>query len=229
MIQKRLSYYWMFLSFQSGVINSAGFVLFSVYLTHMTGLFSKIGLEAEQTHLKALLWWLSIPLVFLIGALLSTVWIEGQARHRRNPRYEWVFLLMGTLLALMGFANVLADLGVRAMWVIAFCSGMQNAIFNERTGAIMRSTHFTGTTTDLGISLARVFFKTTGKDPKQIAFESRLASLRAGSIASFIGGSMLGSLLALKFGTTAFWMPALICFVLAYDATKVLKVLEARR
>jgi len=227
MIQRRLGYYWMTLSFQSGVINSAGFVLFSIYLTHLTGIFSKIGLEAEQMNFSELAWWLFIPLVFLAGALLSTVWIEGQARTRDNPRYEWVFTLLAVAMMFLGTRHGIT--GPLPIWIVAFCAGAQNAVFNERTGAIMRTTHFTGNTTDLGISLARVVFKTAGSEPDHLRFERRLVSMRASSILCFVAGSIVGSLLALKFDYRAFWIAAAIYFGMAYDSTKVFKILRAKK
>lgn len=219
----------MILSFQSGVINSIGFILFSVYLTHLTGIFSKIGLEAEQMHWSELLWWLTFPLTFVVGALLSTVWIEGQARNTQNPRYEWIFSLLALLMLSACSTALLTQIGARVMWLIAFCAGAQNAIFNERSGAIMRTTHFTGTTTDLGIGLARVLFKTLGNDAKRLAFENRLVFLRCISIVCFVLGSLMGSLLALRFHTLAFALPAGLYLLMAIDSTKVLKVLQAHK
>jgi uncharacterized membrane protein YoaK (UPF0700 family) len=227
MMQKRLGFYWMTLSFQSGLINSAGFVLFSVYLTHMTGLFSKIGLEVEQLHFQELLFWLALPASFLLGAMLSTIWIEGEARKNDNPRYEWLFSLLSLLMGIL--ILVVSASGLSALWLVAFCAGAQNATFNERSGAIVRTTHLTGTTTDLGISLARVFFKTLGDSKERLDFEKGLIKLRASSIVVFILGSIIGSLLAIKFKAHAFWLPCAIYVALSLDSTKVRDLLRAKK
>lgn len=228
MIQKRLRHYWITLSFQSGVINSAGFVLFSIYLTHLTGTFSRIGFEAEHLNFSALIWWLSIPTMFLVGSMASTVFIEGHARKHNNPRYEWVFGFFTLSMVMICFSQTLNLNMTFVVNLISLCAGAQNAVFNERTGAIMRTTHLTGTTTDLGTSLARIFFKTLGPEKNVLDFEKNLAKLRCFAIIYFIFGSVVGSLLAIKFGFYAFGLPAIIYLIIAYDSTKVLKILEAK-
>ena len=53
--------------------------------------------------------------------------------------------------------------------LLCTASGLQNAVVSSLSGSIIRTTHLTGTTTDLGIGLIRVLYSTG--DPHRLAKE----------------------------------------------------------
>lgn len=71
------------------------------------------------------------------------------------------------------------------IWVCSLSCGMQNALTSKYSSNIIRTTHLTGTTTDLGITIAHIL-----KGRKDELWK---LSIQMISIASFFCGGILGS------------------------------------
>jgi uncharacterized membrane protein YoaK (UPF0700 family) len=96
--------------------------------------------------------------------------------------------------------------------LICLVCGLQNGAITTVSKAVVRTTHLTGLTTDLGIGLVRVFYK---KSIKGGVGDEGLANLmRLGIILSFGIGSAGAGLIFLKNGYKGFLAPAVTSGVL---------------
>jgi uncharacterized membrane protein YoaK (UPF0700 family) len=97
--------------------------------------------------------------------------------------------------------------GYALLALLCLICGMQNATVSTVSRAVVRTTHLTGLTTDLGIGIARVLNKTR---LKKIDEDIQANLMRVGIILFFGLGSVLGSLVFLKAGFRGFLLPAFI-------------------
>ena len=73
--------------------------------------------------------------------------------------------------------------------------GMHNTVMTVLSGGIIRSTHMTGTVTDLGIELGKVLYYRRSKNPKlpDIAVNRPKMRLLLALLAAFILGGVVGA------------------------------------
>ncbi|MBB6130701.1 YoaK family protein [Mucilaginibacter lappiensis] len=148
----------------AGFVNAAGFLAFAVLTTNVTGhaaLFAeRIAMEDWKTARVVALW----MFLFLAGAFISSFIVS---RLGRNQRYSYVFPILieaGILLA-VSLTGSRYDYSLVSKEFFAgsllFAMGMQNSLVSIVSGSVVRTTHLTGTFTDLGIELAQVLQKKT--------------------------------------------------------------------
>lgn len=199
-------------------MNIGGLLSVHQFVSHITG---ASGVFARALHLsewQAAASALSFPLFFLFGSFLSGAFIEVRRRKDLPPIYLWVTLLISLiylLIAALGSSGFLGQFGeplegVQDFVVVALlclACGIQNALFTQASGAVVRTTHLTGITTDLGIGLARVLFKTDEHHKEMTANK-----LRIGIILSFLAGSLFGVPLFFEWEFATFLLPAAMSF-----------------
>ncbi len=203
------------LSLTAGFVNAAGFLGFSVLTTNVTGhaaLFAEaLVMEDWKTSRVVALW----MVLFLAGAFFSSLIINLIGR---NQRFSYVIpLLVETiaflLVALFGYRydNSLTGKEIFAGSLL-FVMGMQNAMVSLVSGWVVRTTHLTGTFTDLGIELAQLF-----KGEKKELLVLKL-KLRGTIIFCFLSGAIFGAYLFRFFSYHAFFLPGIILiYTLLYD------------
>jgi uncharacterized membrane protein YoaK (UPF0700 family) len=185
------------LALNAGIINGVGLVgLQRQSLSHMSGNSTEIGLAVVQNDYGQVLHLIIILLAFLCGAAFSGFVIQDAAL-RLGRRYSFAlicesgFLLVSMLLLNRGFAQ--GD-----YWASAAC-GLQNAMVTTYSGAILRTTHVTGTFTDLGMSIGHLL--------RGMHVDRRRIVLYVLLISGFIGGGVVGADLFLRLRYSAFIVP----------------------
>lgn len=218
---------WLSLAFQAGVINVGGYLACHRFVTHTTGFSTFFGVELAQGHIFNALGMLSVPIFFLLGSMLGGILVDLRLLKNQRPRYSMIFFLMTFCLAFIviaGNAGFLGSFGEPLnsphdyLLLILLCltSGLQNATVTSVFGAIIRTTHLTGLTTDLGIGLMRVFsgnYKATRQD------EIRAIFMRMGIIAAFACGSF-AAFVFVRFQYWGFTVPALVSGALLFTSLK---------
>ena len=209
------------LGFTAGFVNAAGFLGFTVLTTNVTGhaaLFAeRIAFQDGATARVVALW----MLLFLAGAFISGLLVS---RIGRNQQYSYV-IPVGMEIAIL---LVVALLGHRYNGSLVgkeffagsllFAMGIQNALVSLVSGSVVRTTHLTGTFTDLGIELAHVLQKSRGDRPLLI---SRI-KLRLAIIFFFMCGALGGAYLFRSLGFHAFLAPvSVLTYTLIYDALRI--------
>lgn len=207
---------WMAMAFQAGTLNIGGFMACHQFVSHVTGYATLFGHEASRGDFVHATGLLLVPGFFLIGAIIAAQLIDLKIRREEKPRYYLVFgVMLGLLLvvAIGGFNGLFGTFGEplaqpRDYALLAFLClicGLQNATITSVSRAVVRTTHLTGLTTDLGIGIVRVLRKRAG-DPR-VDEESRANAMRAGLIVSFAFGSFSGAFVFSKAGYRGFLLP----------------------
>jgi uncharacterized membrane protein YoaK (UPF0700 family) len=205
----------------AGFVNAAGFLAFSVLTTNVTGhaaLFAeRIALEDWKTARVVALW----MFLFLAGAFISGLIVS---RVGRNQQFSYVIPILIEIAILIGIAagGYKYDHSLVSKEIFAgsllFAMGLQNSLVSMVSGSVVRTTHLTGTFTDLGIELAHVLQKSGTERP---ALKSRI-KLRAIIIFFFMAGALAGAYLYRFCGFYAFFLPAAILFyTLLYDIFRI--------
>ncbi|MNR22829.1 hypothetical protein D3C85_1398050 [compost metagenome] len=96
--------------------------------------------------------------------------------------------------------------------------GLQNALVSVISGSVVRTTHLTGTFTDLGIELAHLVHKS---DHDQEVIKSKI-KLRLVIIFFFMTGAIIGAYLFDRFRFQCFFVPIVVLFyALLYDIFRI--------
>lgn len=93
---------------------------------------------------------------FLIGAILSGLIIPYN-NYARDNRYNFAFILEA-LLIFFGMLGLICAVPT-SKYLLAVALGLQNGCTTHYGKSIIRTTHMTGTTTDLGIMIAHKLIK----------------------------------------------------------------------
>jgi uncharacterized membrane protein YoaK (UPF0700 family) len=205
----------------AGFVNSAGFLAFSVLTTNVTGhaaLFAeRIAMEDWKTARIVALW----MFLFLAGAFISSLIVSFIGR---NQRFSYVIPILIEMAILLGVAlcGYRYDGSLIAKEIFAgsllFAMGLQNALVSIVSGSVVRTTHLTGTFTDLGIELAQVLQKHTIERP---ALKARI-KLRSAIIFFFMCGALAGAYLFHYLRFYAFFVPvSILIFTLVADVFRI--------
>ncbi len=193
------------LAFSAGGVNAIALMGFAkLSVSHVTGnvtLFSSAIAHGDWWRLLLIT---TTLLAFLLGAIISG-FIVGQASLKLGKRYglalfvEAILLALSTLLFLSD--NVLGQL------TSAMACGLQNAMVATYSGAVIRTTHLTGLTSDMGASIGnwlagRKICKAT------VLFQAIIWYC-------FAGGAILGAFLYAVIGYQALFIPTSIIFLSA--------------
>lgn len=207
---------WFLLAFQAGAVNAGGFLACSRFVTHTTGFATHFGVELAGHHEGAAIGMLAVPFFFLLGAMITSHFVDARLARGLPARYGVPSLLifLSLLAALVGgllgkFGPFNGEMAFRddfpLLVLLCLASGLQNALVTNSAGIVVRTTHLTGVTTDLAMGLVRYLGGARGKE--------RQATLaRAGIIGSFVLGSTASAYLCTHLHFAAFSLPVLTSF-----------------
>ena len=187
------------LAFVAGAINAGGFLAVHQYTSHMTGIVSSMAdslvLGAPQVALSGLGGLLS----FLLGAMCCAMLINYARRRGLFSAYALPLLLEAVLLLCFGVAGgTLQDLHAifvpATVMLLCFIMGLQNALISKMSRSEIRTTHITGTLTDIGIELGRLLYwnHPGAQGPRVLADRRRLRTL-VGLVLGFFVGGLVGA------------------------------------
>jgi uncharacterized membrane protein YoaK (UPF0700 family) len=210
---------WFLLAFQGGLLNAGGYLAVHRFVSHVTGFATLFGVDAVTKDWGSAFGMLFGPLFYLLGTIISAWFIERERIRAREPKYKIVFfLIIFNLIFLSIFGNLgyLGNFGEEfhygrdyvVLFILALTCGLQNAVISSASGAVIRTTHLTGPTTDFGIGLVRLWTERKNKN-KDLIFANWC---RAGIICSFIIGSLVGAYLYSQFTFLGFLFPAFTSF-----------------
>lgn len=209
---------WSALAFGAGFVNAVAFLACQRFVTHVTGILTHAGVDEGRWGLFAE--YLAVLVCFIVGAASAVVVLDGR-RLRGLPSFPWIPLCTVAVLlagcALAGHLGAFGDFGAEVesrrdfvlLWILAFAMGLQNASVANATGALVRTTHMTGTATDLGVALAFLLLRDTSPDTRQAA--RRTLILRGAKVVAFIVGGMAAALVVPHLAYLSFLIPAAIC------------------
>jgi uncharacterized membrane protein YoaK (UPF0700 family) len=144
---------------------------------------------------------LAMMLSFLAGAFVCTTLISFGQRRRMRSRYALTLVFEAALMLVFGFMGNRLQQEIRftlpsTVMLLCFIMGMHNTVTSIISGAAVRTTHLTGTVTDIGIELSRLTYVNVhhrhGRE-RIVANRQKLTLLLL-ILASFLGGGVAGAL-----------------------------------
>lgn len=189
---------WFTLAFHGGAINIAGFLAVHRFVSHVTGFSAYFSVNLVNGNYQLALFAVLVPCFFLLGSFFTGL-ISTSNKSHKKPNFAQVFGLLfiiyfaiatlGNMGTFGNFGEEFQNLGDFILLILlSFSMGSQNAIVTHYSSSVVRTTHLTGLTTDLGIGLAKVFNKTAN------AKDIKANHLRIGLVVSFLTGSIFGSI-----------------------------------
>lgn len=205
---------WILLAFAAGSTNVAAFLTSDRFVTHITGIVARSGMDFGVWNL--MIDYAIVFSCFVAGAALSAIVIHS----KRSTDRAWIAQAMVSvtiaIVAITGHMGVFGPflkssaerpLDFVLLSVLAFAMGAQNAGGAIRTSMIVRTTHLTGPSTDLAIGLGILF--TGGLTSERRRELIAGVRLRIAKILAFAVGAAVTVPLAHKIGFGTFWLPAI--------------------
>jgi uncharacterized membrane protein YoaK (UPF0700 family) len=186
------------LAWVAGFVNSAALALFRSPVSHMSGTVSHLGIDLARAHWADAGGSAGIVLGFVAGAILAGV-LVGALKLVPGRAYGIVMFVEGVALALAGvfLLNGRLRLGLP---MIALGCGLQNAMSSSYCGLMIRTTHVTGTVTDIGVMLGH-WLRHRQIQRRKLAFLCAL-------VAAFGLGCWMGAATEFRFGPSVLFVPA---------------------
>lgn len=214
---------WMLMAFQAGILNIGGFMACHRFVSHVTGFATYFGYEISRGHETGAWAMLAVPLFFLFGAMLSGQLVDLRLKMHKKPKYFITFgvIFLLTLIVFIGgflgnfgtFGEPLDSLhGYALLMLLCLICGIQNGTITTVSKSVIRTTHLTGITTDLGIGLVRIFHHNKLGD--HLENEKKAMLMRLGIIFFFGLGSIIGGLIFARFAYWGFLIPVITSGVL---------------
>lgn len=209
------------LGLTAGMVNAEGFLGYSILTTNVTGhaaLFAeRLSIQDWRNSLIILLW----MMLFLAGAIITSLILTLKDENRR---FSYVIPILIEITIFL-FSAVYGS-GFVAAWggqkffagSLLFAMGIQNALVTMVSGSVVRTTHLTGTFTDLGIELAQLYKAEQSLRSATIA----KIKLHLVIIVFFMTGAVSGAYLFHHFNFKSFYAPvAVLVFALLYDLLRI--------
>jgi uncharacterized membrane protein YoaK (UPF0700 family) len=227
---------WMSMAFQAGMLNIGAFMACHRFVSHLTGFATFFGHEINQPDNSHAFGMLVVPLFFLFGCMISGQLVDIRLKLHKPPRYYitfgLIFFLLGVVLGLALFGSF-GKFGVpieesrNYALIILLCliCGIQNGTITSVSKSVIRTTHLTGVTTDLGIGIVRVLNRNNLKGDVGNEVQSNL--MRMGIIFFFGFGSVFGGYVFTKLEFLGFVFPVLTSGLL-FSAMLYFQVLKPR-
>lgn len=180
----------------AGALNTAAFEIVGFFSANMTGNISSLSDHLAKANVHTGFFFLAIVLLFIAGSGCSTLIINAGRRRNKPTVYAFNILIEGLLLALLGVIESLFTLsssGIVLILSLSFLMGLQNAVVTRISNARVRTTHVSGTSTDIGIELAMLFDVLRRKEsPKDAPLYLERLRLHTLTITAFLAGGVAG-------------------------------------
>lgn len=198
------------LSAVAGFVNSVALLVLAFPVGNLTALTTQLGMDSANPLLYESCMIVLIVFGFLLGAAGAGATLGGM-RTNTGPRHAAVLIGEAALLLAAAAAGLA---GIKVLLAAAAC-GLQNGMTSNFRGMTIRTTHFTGTMTDLGFMLGR---------SRRHGLDTWKATVLTTTVVLFLGGGAAGAVIGGQIGDHALIVPAAACLTLA-----VASLLHARR
>jgi uncharacterized membrane protein YoaK (UPF0700 family) len=180
----------------AGALNTAAFETVGFFSANMTGNVSSLSDHLAKANLHIGLFFLLIILLFIAGSLVSTLIINVGRRRQMRGIYAINILIEGIALLVLGVvesAFPFSGSGVLLVLSLSFLMGLQNAVVTRISNARVRTTHVSGTATDIGIEMAMLFDVLRRKEsPKDAPLYIERLKLHCYTVLAFLSGGVAG-------------------------------------
>eukprot|EP01031_Cornospumella_fuschlensis_P024245 gene24245-29317_t len=146
------------LALNAGFINGSTMLLGGYPSAHVSGTITKAGLDLANGDLEGAYVDCNITISFIVGAAITGVMLKDD-KFQLGIAYGPVFLLGSGLLLLASLANFFVPYSNLYFYLATMACGLQNSMTTKYSGSIIRTTHMTGTATDIGLTFGKMLLK----------------------------------------------------------------------
>lgn len=189
------------LAFNAGAVNAGGFLLVSMYTSHMTGFMSMVADNLVLGNFTLVLGAVGTMLAFTLGAATTAILVNWARSRHLHSEYALTLLLEAALLLVFGLLGATLDRQTAfavpmTVLVLAFTMGLQNALVSKISTSQIRTTHMTGIITDLGIELGKMlYWNKSSSQPESRVRANRIKLRLYGTLLAMFGlGGLVGAL-----------------------------------
>lgn len=179
-INKKLFLWISLLAFLGGGMNAFAILQFSLTASHITGTVTRISTDLAYYNISHLKIMIGLVVAFFVGAIVSGIIIGSGRDFELKKRYGDTLIFIGVLLKIL---DIYLYTEVLCVFILAFSLGLQNGLFIRYKGLVIRTTHVTGTVTDLGVVIGHYL-----RGSREIGWKMKYYTM---NILSFIIGGLL--------------------------------------
>lgn len=193
--------YGSLLATVAGFVNAVAILTLAIPVGNVTATTTQLGMDAASPWMFETSLLVAIIIGFLMGAaaagaILAPAKTHAGVRHSAIMTGEAVLLV----LAFLWSGDLLS------VFLAALACGLQNGTTSSLRTMQIRTTHFTGTVTDLGLLI--------GRSRRHRIDRWRAIALSA-TIVAFIAGGGAGTVVGSRIGEAALLLPAAVCVGIA--------------
>ncbi|MBF6175820.1 YoaK family protein [Nocardia blacklockiae] len=171
--------YGSLLATVAGFVNAVAILTLAIPVANVTATTTQLGMDAASPWMFETSLLVAIILGFLLGAasagaILAPASTHAGARHSAIMTGEALLLV----LAFVSAGDLLS------VFLAALACGLQNGTTSSLRTMQIRTTHFTGTVTDLGLLIGR---------SRRHSFDRWRATVLSATVVTFIAGSVAGT------------------------------------
>ncbi len=194
------------LAFSAGCLNTAAMMGFTqLSVSHVTGNVSLFASAIAYLDARSILYVGALLLSFLAGAILSG-FVIGQTSLKLGKHYGRALYIEAALLLISYVLYTEHD--YLGQLTAAMACGLQNAMVATYSGAVIRTTHLTGLTSDMGAAIGNWLAGRPISKPT-LGFQAIIWYC-------FCGGGVVGAFLYAKFEYGALFVPIAIVLTAAF-------------
>jgi uncharacterized membrane protein YoaK (UPF0700 family) len=200
---------WVYISaillpLNGGFVNAATLISFlHNSVGYVTGNISYAGTYFSEENYIMFLKMIMLVIAFLVGSIISGLIIKSE-QYNKDHRYG-VNLILQLFFVAIAICLMRYEISYCA-YFLAATMGLQNSMTTHYGSALIRTTHMTGTTTDLGILIAHWIKR------KNVPFwKIRLYLIL---IVSFLIGSIIGGICFIHFHENSLFISIIIYLIM---------------
>ena len=173
------------LSAIAGMINVVGYMGFRhEAITHLTGTTTLLGISLAGGNGGEMVHWASVIAAFVFGSMLSGFMIGDRVLKLGRPYGLALGMESILLFAAVPMLHIQNAFG---LYLASMACGLQNGMASSYSGAVLRTTHVSGSLTDIGTALG-LMMRGKSYDPVRLRLCLLLTS---GFFIGSIGGRIL--------------------------------------
>jgi uncharacterized membrane protein YoaK (UPF0700 family) len=185
----------------AGFVNAVAMLSsFAITVSHLTGVSTRLGFSLCHFDFSTAIYQFSIVLFYCFGCVLVGSFISNQ-RFYYSRKYGIFLIFESAIIAIA--ATLFLQENKLGIYFAAFGMGVQNSLFSNFSGAVVRTTHVTGLVTDIGLLFGHwIRFK---EPPKELWRLKVFVPLYVG----YVFGALLAGWFFSFLGVKAMYIPCI--------------------
>ncbi|HEV7348574.1 YoaK family protein [Telluribacter sp.] len=220
-------------AFSAGMVNVASVIIFFAFTSNVTGHYAILAEEIAKGHwyqVSVVFAWI---LLFFLGSFLANFIIINLNRKNAYIAHSLPLLLEMLCLITVGvygqyyYQETLTETEMLIGFML-FAMGLQNGMTASVSNFVVKTTHLTGLTTDLGILFSMFTRKEFRDNPTLIGRAKLLLSIAVSYLSAGVLSAMLYHRLQFRvFFVVSFVIVVIICY--DYSRLRLLQLFKKRR